>query len=158
VRWQVGQVKELAVCVIPGVCRSGVARGGATVASPGPIQNGGAVTVKSFTSAAKKKAGKKKADITFALDGEKYAVRGEVKDASFGTVSAVAAIAIEAGDMAKAGASMIELIQTLFTTDTSTRLLKRLKDPDDDLTLEKVGEIIEWAVEQHTGERPTTSR
>jgi hypothetical protein len=116
------------------------------------------VTVKNFsTAAAKRKPGRKKADIPFTVDGEKgYFVRAEIDDDAMAVVGAQY-FAAATTDIAAMGGALMDMLDLLFPEATVKKLLAKVKKRDDPFDLAKLGEVIEWGVEQYSGGRPTTS-
>ena len=123
------------------------------------------MTVKNFGFAARAKANKAagkpaRKDIPFKLDGARDAptfhVRGDFNENALAVISAQFMRADGNKNLAEMSAGLFETLEAVFTPDTVRGLLAKIKDPDSGFGFEELGEIIEWATEEHTA-RPTTS-
>lgn len=121
------------------------------------------MTVKNFGFAARAKAGaakgRKKKDIPFTLEngGPTYYLRGEINDDGLAIISALFVRAQASNDVAEMNEGMFDTLETLFPKETAAALLQRIKDPDLAFGFKQLAEVVQWAIEEHSGGRPTTS-
>lgn len=121
------------------------------------------MTVKNFGFAARAKAGavkgRKKKDIPFTLEdgGPTYYLRGEINDDGLALISALFVRAQASNDVAEMNDGMFDTLETLFPKETAAALLQRIKDPDLAFGFKQLAEVVQWAIEEHSGGRPTTS-
>ena len=122
------------------------------------------MTVKNFNFGARKhapkpKAAKPAAPIPFTLEegGPVYHMQGSIDENQVSAVSLLFGRAESRADGHAQIRHMVEMLDALFTGDTVTALLKRIADPEDYFTNEMLGELVEGAIEEHSGGRPTTS-
>lgn len=125
------------------------------------------MTVKNFDFAARRAAqkpkaggGKAKKDVPFKLeaDGPTYHVRAEISEDTLALVSLSFKRAERETDLDEMSDALYDSLDNVFPKETRQALLRRVRNPDDPgFGFEQLGEVIEWAVEQHSGGRPTTS-
>jgi len=124
------------------------------------------VTVKNFGFGARRKTSQAKAkrvrkDIPFQLsdgpDEPTFHVRGDLNEDALAVISALFIRAESYQDMPAMSGGLFDTLEAVFTADTVKGLLTRIKDQDDPFGFDQLGEVIEWAIEQHSAGRPSTS-
>ena len=111
--------------------------------------------MKEFTSSVRARTGDraKLVDLPFVLDGTEYVIQAP-KNAQLAFLSASAAASRNTNDRV---AAILDFLEAALVSPGDEMLRHRLLDPNDDLDLEDVMEIIEWAMEEWTGRPPTSA-
>lgn len=109
--------------------------------------------------APKPKKAKPEPDIPFTLEtgGPVYHMRAEIDHEQAGVLSTVFGRAKERGDREAVDEYTQRMLDMLFTEKTVDALLLRMADPDDHFSKDNFYELMERAVQEHSGGRPTTS-
>lgn len=90
--------------------------------------------------------------IEFEVDDDTFTAHPPTQEQVLFIVAAQA----DGRDMASRAAAIIDFLDAIIADDDERHLFrKRLMDPKDSLDFGKVEEIIEWLVEQWSGDRPT---
>lgn len=122
------------------------------------------MSVKNFNFGARKHVPKPKPAneaerIPFTLEegGPVYHMHGSIDENRYSAVSLLFSRAEAKEDGQGQIDHMVTMLEMLFTDETVTALLKRLADPGDYFNGDLLGELVEKATEEHSGDRPTTS-
>lgn len=94
-------------------------------------------------------AKRRRETIHFVLDGEEFDFTPQ-KQAGI-------ALAVVDGDQTEMMRSMFDWLSDGLPEDQSQRIIDRLKDPEDDLDIDQLGDLISGLQDEIAG-RPTTSR
>lgn len=111
--------------------------------------------MKEFSSSARlrQEDGREKlVDLPFTLDGSDYVLRAP-KDAQLAYLYASSATSRDGNDRI---AAILDFFEAALAPPGNELLRTRLLDPADELELEDVMSIIEWAIEEWTGRPPTS--
>lgn len=107
--------------------------------------------MKSFTT--EKTDDEERPLVEFEFDGHMLTAR-KPKTAAF-----VALVRVNDDDGAESANGVMRFVRDSLTPESRAYLMKRLDDPDDDLDVENLVPLVNWVVEEFTGEegneRPT---
>jgi hypothetical protein len=86
----------------------------------------------------------------FTYDGEDYYCRPEIN----GVVLLKFVRDADSGEGGKSAGALLDLFQKILLTDSYERFEKYVNDPDKIISIETLGEVAAWVIEEYTA-RPT---
>jgi hypothetical protein len=111
--------------------------------------------VKEFSSSARVRSGDRPVleDLPFTLDGVEYTLRAP-KESQLAFLFASSAASRSSSDRV---AAILDFLESALVSPGDEILRARLLDPNDDLDLDAIMEIMTWAMETWSGRPPTSA-